>query len=280
MAIRLIAIDIDGTLLDSRWELPEANRAAVLEAVRHGIEVALVTGRRFDFAMPIAEQIPCEMTLIVNNGAIIKSKDGTTHLRHLLPLNVARQVLDATVEFRAGAVVVFDRPREGQVVMEFMDWEDPGRRSYFQRNLDFLAQVAPLEDCLTEDPIQVMFSGPVDRMREVAAVLRGMEIAGQFELALTEYESRNFGLVDVLHTGCTKGAGLAEWARVRGYRREEIMAIGDNLNDREMLEYAGVPVVMANSVPELKQNGWHVTLTNDQGGVAAAIQKYALPSAG
>jgi len=276
MALKLIAIDIDGTLLDSRFQLPEANGAAILEAVRHGIEVALVTGRRYDFAMPIASQIPCALTLIVNNGAIIKSQDGTTHLRHLLPADVARQVLEATAEFRAGAAVVFDRPRAGQVVMEFMDWEDPGRRAYFQRNLDFLAQVAPLEACLTEDPIQVMFSGPVGRMREVAAVLRGMKIAGQFELALTEYESRNFALVDVLHPGSTKGAGLAEWARVRGYRRDEIMAIGDNLNDREMLEYAGVPVVMGNSVPELKQNGWHVTLTNDQGGVAAAIHKFAL----
>jgi len=276
MALKLIAIDIDWTLLDSRFQLPEANGAAILEAVRHGIEVALVTGRRYDFAMPIASQIPCALTLIVNNGAIIKSQDGTTHLRHLLPADVARQVLEATAEFRAGAAVVFDRPRAGQVVMEFMDWEDPGRRAYFQRNLDFLAQVAPLEACLTEDPIQVMFSGPVGRMREVAAVLRGMKIAGQFELALTEYESRNFALVDVLHPGSTKGAGLAEWARVRGYRRDEIMAIGDNLNDREMLEYAGVPVVMGNSVPELKQNGWHVTLTNDQGGVAAAIHKFAL----
>lgn len=276
MALRLIAIDIDGTLLDSRWQLPEANRDAIRDAVERGIEVALVTGRRFDFAMPIAEQIPCEVTFIVSNGAIIKSKDGTTHLRHLLPAEIARQVLKATTEFRAGTAVVFDRPRENQVVMEYMDWEDPGRRAYFERNLGFLAQVAPLEACLTEDPIQIMYSGPVGRMREVAAVLRALPIAAQFELALTEYESRNFSLVDVLQKGCTKGAGLAEWARLRGYRREEVMAIGDNLNDREMLEYASVPVVMGNSVAELKQNGWHVTLTNDQGGVAAAIQKFAL----
>lgn len=276
MPVKLIAIDIDGTLLDSRFQLPEANRAAIRNAVGRGIEVALVTGRRFDFAMPIAEQIPCEVTFIVSNGAIIKSKDGTTHLRHLLPVEIARQVLAVTVEFRAGTAVVFDRARANQVVLEYMDWEDPGRRAYYERNLDFLAQVAPLEACLTEDPIQIMYSGPVGRMREVAALLRAMPIANQFEMALTEYESRNFSLVDVLHRGCTKGAGLAEWARVRGYGREKIMAIGDNLNDREMLEYAGVPVVMGNSVAELKQNGWHVTLSNDEAGVAAAIQKFAL----
>jgi hydroxymethylpyrimidine pyrophosphatase-like HAD family hydrolase len=135
--------------------------------------------------------------------------------------------------------------------------------------------MTPLEACLTEDPIQVMFSGPVARMREVEATLRALPQANQFALAVTEYESRNFGLVDVLHPACSKGAALAEWAALRGLGREEVMAIGDNLNDREMLEYAGLPVVMGNSVPELKALGWRETLSNDQNGVAAAIEAYA-----
>jgi Cof subfamily protein (haloacid dehalogenase superfamily) len=280
MPIRLIAVDIDGTLLNSRWELPEANRDAIVAAVAQGIEVVLITGRRFDFALPIAQQIPCALVMIVNNGALIKSKDGTTHARHLLPQEVARRVLEATPQFRGGAAVVFDRPRENQVVMEYMDWDDPGRRAYFERNRGFLAQVSPLEFCLTEDPIQVMFSGPVERIREAAAILRDLEIADQFSLALTEYEGRNFALVDVLRPGCSKGAGLAEWARTRCYARPEIMAIGDNLNDLEMLEFAGVPVLMGNSVPELKANGRRVTLSNDQEGVARAIEQYALGKTG
>jgi hypothetical protein len=279
VGIRLIAIDIDGTLLDSRWQLPEANCKAIVEAVERGLEVALVTGRRFDFALPIASEIPCPLTLIVNNGALVKSKDGATHLRHLLPREVARRVLAATPRFRPGAAVVFDRPRENQVIWEQMDWEDPGRRSYFERNLGFLGQCAPLEDCLTEDPIQVMFSGPVAPIRECHALLRSLAFAGEFALAVTEYESRNFGLVDVLHPGCSKGAALGEWARLGGYARDEVMAIGDNLNDREMLEFAGRAVVMGNSVPGLKNAGWAVTLSNDQGGVAAAIETYALGKA-
>jgi Cof subfamily protein (haloacid dehalogenase superfamily) len=276
MAVKLIAIDIDGTLLDSRWQVSEANRKAIVEARSRGIEVALVTGRRFDFARPIAEQLPCPLTLIVNNGALIKSKDGATHLGHLLPRGVARTVLQATSEFRLGAAVVFDRPRENQVIFEQIDWEDPGRKSYFERNREFIAQVSPLEACLTEDPIQVMYSGPVERMRQVVARLRVLPQARRFALAITKYESRDFGLVDVLHSACSKGAALAEWARRRGFARQEVMAIGDNLNDREMLEYAGLPVVMGNSVPELKTLGWRQTLTNDQDGVAAAIENYAL----
>jgi HAD superfamily hydrolase (TIGR01484 family) len=76
MTVRLIALDIDGTLLDSRWQLPEANRAAISEAARRGIEVALVTGRRYDFAMPVARQLDSPLTMIVNNGALIRSKRG------------------------------------------------------------------------------------------------------------------------------------------------------------------------------------------------------------
>src|SRR5260370_1120339 len=94
MSVKLIAIDIDGTLLDSRYQLSEANRKAVVEATARGIEVALVTGRRFDFARPIALQFECPLTMIVNNGALVKSKDGATHLRHLLPRNVARGLLE------------------------------------------------------------------------------------------------------------------------------------------------------------------------------------------
>jgi Cof subfamily protein (haloacid dehalogenase superfamily) len=276
MPVRLIALDIDGTLLDSASALPEANRRAVEAAFEQGIEVALVTGRRFDFALPIAEQLACPLTMIVNNGALVKSKDGTTHLRHLLPCRTAREVLRRAPEFRDGAAVVFDRPRANQVIYERIDWDDPRRKSYFLRNREFIAQISPLEKSLTEDPIQVMFSGPVESMRQAEAALRAAPGSPAFALATTYYEGRDFGMVDVIHPGCSKGAALAEWAALRGFAREEVMAIGDNFNDREMLEFAGLPIVMANSVPELKTLGWHETLSNDHGGVAAAIEAYAL----
>ena len=80
--------------------------------------------------------------------------------------------------------------------------------------------------------------------------------------------------MDVNRAGCTKGATLAEWVARQGLTRDEVMAVGDNFNDREMLEYAGVPVVMGNAVAELKQLGWPVTLDNDYGGVAAAIERF------
>jgi Cof subfamily protein (haloacid dehalogenase superfamily) len=275
MPIRLIAIDIDGTLINSRWQVPEANKQALAEAVERGIEVVLVTGRRFDFARPVADQIPSDFHLIVNNGALIKAKDGTTLLRHLLPRATALEVLRATPEFRTGTAVVFDRPKARQVIFESLDFGDPAREAYYKRNSEYLAQVSPLEDCLDEDPIQVMFSGPFRTMRAAQNRLKALPFATGYSLTSTEYESKDFSILDVISRSASKGATLEEWARRLGIARENIMALGDNFNDHDMLEFAGLPVVMANSVPALKSRGWPVTLSNDESGVAAAIRTYA-----
>jgi Cof subfamily protein (haloacid dehalogenase superfamily) len=276
MAVRLIALDIDGTLLDSRWQLPEANRAAIAEATRRGIEVALVTGRRYDFAMPVARQMDSPLTMIVNNGALIRSKEGRTHLRHLLPRSTAQQVLELTKLWREGAAVIFDRQRENQLMLETLDPDDSMRYAYYSRNMEFIGLANPLESCLTEDPIQVMLSGEVQPMREAEAALRGAPFAEGFALAVTRYESKDFAMIDVINPACSKGSSLAEWAALGGFAREEIMAIGDNHNDLEMLSFAGIPVVMGNSVPALKTYGWHETGTNDENGVALAIEQFAL----
>jgi Cof subfamily protein (haloacid dehalogenase superfamily) len=279
MPVRLIALDIDGTLLDEHSQLPAINRDAVAAAAARGIEIALVTGRRYDFATPIARQFPCPLTMIVNNGALVKSNSGETQYVNLLPCSTAASVLEETSAFRELASVCFNRPHKNQVMYEHIDWDDPLRGVYFQRNREYLGEISPLEDCLTEDPIQVMFTGYVDQVREVESFLARLPFASKYSIAKTLYDKRNFGLVDVVAPGCSKGATLAEWVRRRGWSREDVMAIGDNLNDLEMLQFAGLPVVMANSVPELKTLGWRETLSNDQGGVAAAIELYAFGDA-
>ena len=275
--IRLVAIDIDGTLLDTRWQLPGRNRDAICAAVHAGVEVAIVTGRRYDFARPVLDLLPCPVTAIVSNGAIVRSSSGATLLRHLLQRDVARQVLGATCAYRDGAALIFDRPRDAQVVFERIDWAHPSRRGYAERNREFIVEVSPIESALTEDPIQVMFNGGVAPMRTLVDLLRALPGAARFTVAVTEYVERDFSLVDVLPAGCTKGSTLAEWAGRQGYARTEVMALGDNLNDLEMLETAGLPIVMANAVPALLGRGWPVTASNDDAGVAEAIRRFVLP---
>jgi Cof subfamily protein (haloacid dehalogenase superfamily) len=279
MSVRLIALDIDGTLLDSKWQLPEANRAAIAEAARRGIEVALVTGRRYDFAMPVAHQLDAPLTMIVNNGALIRAKSGETHLRHLLPQATALRVLKATASWREGAAVIFDRPRENQLMLESLDPDDSLRYAYYSRNKQFIGIAQPLECCLTEDPLQVMLSDGVQAMCAAEVILREAEFADEYSIAVTRYETRDFAMIDIIPPNVSKGTTLAEWAAIRGIAREEILAVGDNHNDLEMLAFAGIPVVMGNGVPELKTYGWHQTRSNDEGGVAAAIEQFAFREA-
>jgi Cof subfamily protein (haloacid dehalogenase superfamily) len=276
--IRLLAVDIDGTLLDSTGALPEANRRAITAAVAGGVEVALATGRRYDFARPIFEQLPSPLTLILSNGAVVKTRDGRTLTRHLLPREIAQTVLERTPAYRESAAVVFDRPREGQVVFEAIDWQHPRHARFFASNRPFLAESKPLEDCLTEDPVQVMFSGGCVEMRTLFAQLRG-HTDHLFSVALTEYEHRDFSLVDVIRSGVSKGSALQEWSEAQGYARGEVMAVGDNLNDLEMLEFAGRPVVMGNAIPELCTRGWAQTGSNDDAGVARAVETFILGGA-
>ena len=271
--IRLLAIDIDGTLLDSRGTLPDAHRDALVDVVSRGVEIVLVTGRSFHFTQPVATLLPIPLTLICNNGAVVKTPDGRTVLRHLLSRDTARDILAHTRHLEDSVAIVFDRPDERQIVFERMDWSHPSRRGYYEKNKAYITE-APLADVLAEDPIQVMFNGSVAPMRALAAALRAMAIADQFAVAITEYERRDFSLVDVNGAGCSKGTTLARWVAARGWQREDVMAVGDNLNDVEMLDFAGTAVVMENATDVLKSRGYLRTGSNDEGGLATAIRRF------
>jgi hypothetical protein len=280
--IRLLALDIDGTLLDSRGRIPEANRQALQEASAAGVAIALVTGRSFHFTRPIADALAVPLTLVVNNGAVVKNVDGTTVLRRTLPRDAARDVLTHTRAFEDSVAIVFDREPdaggrladERQIVFERMDWSHPNRSGYYAKNKAYIASVPSLADALTEDPLQVMFNGSVGPMRQLVADIRAMPGAERCSVAITEYERRDFSLVDVNAAGCSKGTTLARWVDSIGLGPADVFAAGDNLNDLEMLEFAGTAVVMANASDAVKARGFAVTGSNDDGGLAEAIRKY------
>ena len=280
--IRLLAVDIDGTLLDSRGRLPAAHHEALAAVVGRGIAVALVTGRSFHFTRPVIERLHLPLTVIVNNGAVVKERGGTTVMRHALPGEVARAVLQHTRAFEDSVAIVFDRPDvddERQIVYERMDWTHPHRRGYYEKNKAFIASApSSLADALAgEDPIQVMFNGGVEAMRALVGDLRTAPMADRYAVAITEYELRDFSLVDVNAAGCSKGTTLARWADAHGFAREEVMAVGDNLNDLEMLDFAGTAVVMGNAADAVKRaRSFHITGTNDDGGLSDAIRRFVL----
>lgn len=268
--MRLIAIDIDGTLLDPTFQITEANLAALQRAHHGGIEIVLVTGRRHTFALPVAETLGFEVSLISSNGAVTKSSSGDLFHRDLLPAATARAICEYMREYRDCLVLTFDIIGRGEVVLE-QTVSHPSIQRWMEKNAEYIDRVVPIERSLSTDPVQAMFCGGVARMRR--AENRLVDAGFPVTLLKTQYVARDLCILDILNQGCSKGHALERWTRHRGFERGQVMAIGDNYNDIEMLEFAGVPVIMGNASDDLKQNGWHVTLANDQSGVAAAVEQ-------
>lgn len=271
--IRLIAIDIDGTLLNSEFKVPPANLAALRQAHEAGIEIILATGRRHTFAMPIAQMLGFDLWLITSNGAITKSMTGDLFHRDLLPAATARKLLAHMEPFRGNCVLTFDTELPGALALEHADLLNASIGRWIEKNAPWIEFVTPLEKALTRDPVQLMYCGTIARMHEAEQHLRRAGMDHEITVLKTEYPARDLCLYDVLNYGCSKGHALERWARHRGFSPEQTMAIGDNYNDIEMLDFAGTPVVMANASDEMKARGYGVTLSNDESGVAAVIEQ-------
>jgi len=269
--VRLLASDIDGTLLNPQFQISPDDLAALRRAHESGIEIVLVTGRRHTFALPIARQLGFDFWLISSNGAVTRSLTGETFHRDLMPQEVCRELCSAMQDFRSNTVLTFDKETKGAIVIERLDELNASIRRWLEKNMEFIDFVVPIERALITDPVQAMFCGSTARMVEALQALEASGMNGKITVLRTEYPDRDLSMIDVLNSGCSKGHALARWAAHRGYRREQVMAIGDNHNDIEMLEFAGHPVIMGNACEELRARGWSVTLGNDQCGVAAAV---------
>ena len=222
--------------------------------------------------LPVADSLGFSVTLISSNGAVTRSSDGNLFHRDLLPADIARQMVRHMAAFRANTVLSFDREGKGALVVETTELLNVAIRRWMEKNAEYLDVVQPLEDAVTESPVQATFCGDIARMQEAQQALMNSGLWEQITVLRTQYEERDLCIVDVLNHGCSKGHALRRWAEHRGIERQQVMAIGDNYNDIEMLDFAGVPVIMANACDELKQNGWMITLGNNQDGVAHAVE--------
>jgi Cof subfamily protein (haloacid dehalogenase superfamily) len=272
-SIRLLALDIDGTLLDPQFKITAENLAALRAAHASGIELLLATGRRHDYALPVAQEIGVPCWLISSNGALIRSSAGETFYSDRLPVSTAIKLVRHMDAFRANAVITFDRQGNNALVLERVEELNQSIARWIQMNAQFIQYVSPLEEALNEDPIQAMYCGRVVRMEEAQKRLAEADFLAEISILKTQYDHRDLCILDILNGECSKGHALRRWAQQHGIPREQIMAIGDNFNDLEMLEFAGVAFVMGNASQELKQSGWRVTASNAESGVARALQE-------
>lgn len=292
---RLIAIDVDGTLLHSDGHVSERNLAALREAEAHGIEIAIATGRRHCYAMRVLRGLdrPAEMPLISSNGTVIRTFAAELLHRSHMPVETARWLCEHVKEFRGTLVLTFDKvlpdgeDERGALVCEGVEELNASIARWMEANEPYIEHVSPIGRALDEEaPIQMMICGPIDRMREAEAHLlsdpRITNIDGEcgpgIEVMVhrTEYPHRDLCILDILPSGCSKASALLHLAELRGIDASEILTIGDNWNDVPMFQIAGQVAVMANAPADLRtlaaERGWLMAPSNDEDGVAAVIE--------
>lgn len=284
--IKLLALDLDGTTLDSRGKVPDANRDAIRAAEDRGVLVTIATGRRFHDAQPVGIELGLNAPIITHNGALLKYADSGVTVEYSL-LSEATSIETVTVGKRFGgdALVSCDPHGMGLMIYDRVSDDNRPLRKYIAWSKSLhgdkvdlsIMQVPQLQDVIHEhDVIHISFSGGCSAMADLERDL-GLEFGDDITILATVYPELDFTLLDILPPDASKGHAVERLATINGLTSENVMVIGDNFNDLHMLEFAGTPVVMGNADPKLHAMGeFYTTLSNDEAGVAAAIEKFIL----
>lgn len=284
--IKLLALDLDGTLLDSKGKIPDANLRAIRRAEEKGVLVTIATGRRFRDARPVGLELELNAPLITHNGALLKyAQTLETVAVSLLSSETVREILRVGREFGADALLSCDPHGKGTLLYDTISAENIPLQKYivWSKHLhgdeaeEAVLHVPSLENVLHEtETVHVSFSGKCAPMAHLETILQN-ELRETAMILTTRYPRLDFTLIDILPPDASKGIGLEKLAVIENLTHENVMVCGDNFNDLQMLEFAGTPVVMGNASPDLlEREEFYTTLSNDENGVAAAIEKFIL----
>jgi len=273
---RILALDIDGTILDPYGKLPPAVRDAVAAARRRGLRVILCTGRRFRTALPWARELALEGSIVVNNGTLVKDIDSGQTLRHTyLPLHEYASVISFVRHWGSPLVYVDTYHERVDLITERCSETHAYQRAYLDDNIDFFQTVDDLYDRPRSDVIMVSTMADevtLMAMRDAASAEFGDRIR------IHTLINKNYqGLIlELLSPQSGKWPALEAIAAEADVTPEEIIAVGDDTNDIEMIRRAGLGIAMGNSAPEVKQAADQVVRSNAEGGVVDAIERALL----
>lgn len=284
--IKLLALDLDGTLLNSRGKISEENKTAIRQAEDKGVLVTIATGRRFRDAQPVALEIGFNAPIVTHNGALLKFAESLKTVEFsLLSDETVHEILRVGKAFGGDALVSADPHGKGTMLYDTVSDENIPLKKYiaWAKTLhgadaeESVRHVEKLEEIVEKiEVVHVSFSGGCASMLEMQQILQA-ELCDSVNILATIYPRLDFTLLDILPPDASKGIGVEKLALLNNLTHENVMVCGDNFNDLEMLEFAGTPVVMGNAAPELKEReGFYTTLSNEENGVAAAIEKFIL----
>jgi hydroxymethylpyrimidine pyrophosphatase-like HAD family hydrolase len=268
MMIRALFLDIDGTLVGRSGVVSERVRGAVSRARDSGCEVVLCTGRSRVATEPIADQLGIRGWAVLSNGSVAMHLATREVLcRNVLSPDVARRAVGAFLEWGIGPAIYEDAIESARILYHPdypVPFFDPSRHRPWPQ----MAEHLPFE------PISVGCTGEESLLRPLAR-----RLAAQMpETLVDESGTELVWSVGVLHQSSGKCNGLRRVAEQLGVAREEILGIGDHLNDLEMLRFAGIGVAMGNALPEVLAAAGHVTGTLAEDGAAQAIERFVLGS--
>ncbi len=274
---KLIALDIDGTLADSNGRITTRTKEVLHRVTQTGATIVVATGRRFFTAKPRVLQLELPGVLLAaHNGAILKRLDGELLHHQLLPCAVAEKVVQIAKELGLCPVVFEGTQDEANLLVEdYRDQLDDWQRGYLQENQAHLKRVDDLAADLPGDVIEIICVVPTEAAHEIAATFQ-TRLDGQVKPILVILSNGHLAFLGLSHATVGKDLPLRYLAKQMEIHPSEILAVGDNYNDLDMLQFAGTGVVMENADDSLKQQGFYVTASNDSDGVAAALERFVL----
>lgn len=261
---KLIAADLDDTLLDDQWRLTKQVKEAVLAARGAGVQFTLSTGRMFCSAAPYAQELELDLPLITYQGALVKnSTSGEVLLHQPLPLAYAKAIINRIHDLGYHINAYLDDTL-------YMEKDTPEGRRYTQISGVQPKLVRNVLEILDQAPTKILAIAEEHLLDQLQAECEP-QYAGQVHIAKSKPYFLEFS-----HPLATKGHALQALAEGLGIKREEVIAIGDSYNDLEMLEYAGLGVVVANARDTIKEKADYVTSAPNGAGVVETIEKFIL----
>jgi Cof subfamily protein (haloacid dehalogenase superfamily) len=269
---RLLAIDIDGTLVNSQHELSDATRDAVLRAKRAGIEIVLATGRRYSRVLPLVEPLELNVPLITASGALIKrAEDHATLFQAQFNDGVLEACLHTVASAGFEPVIYADTYEVGfDFYCVTHDTRSPLLAEFFTRNHGF---GRPWPELVRRPPPGIFAGfamGTRDEMLTLEAVLADRLPEQLYVHVLRSPRYAGF-MCEIAPHGVSKWTGVRRLADTWGILPEEMCAVGDDVNDIPMIHAAGLGVAMGNAVAQVKEAADRVAPTNDEDGLATVV---------
>jgi Cof subfamily protein (haloacid dehalogenase superfamily) len=276
MHYRLLALDVDGTLLDPAGKMRPAVCQAVAAAHQRGLRVLLCTGRRFRTALPLAQTLQLREPLIVHNGALVKDAvSGETLHQSYMPHDIYQQGLTLLRQLGTPMVYIDAFHEQIDILTASVEQAHPFQRQYLQDHLAY-CQVGGDIDTLPAQGV-VMMSIMADEASLCPLRLR-IEAALEKRARVNLLVNKNYQghILEILHPAASKWHALDQFAAREGITPEEIVAVGDDHNDLEMLRHAGLGIAMGNAITPVKAVADYVTGSNAEDGLVQALERFVL----